>query len=335
MATLQELRDKLLQQEKNQRSASSDNAIFPFWNMKEGLTATIRFLPDGDENNDFFWVERQMIRLPFEGIIGQTTQRTVFVQVPCMEMWGETCPVLTEIRPWFKEAGREDDARKYWKKRSYVFQGFIRDNPLQEDDGPENPIRRLVINPSIFDIIRQALMDPEMEEMPTDYTSGTDFRLSKTKQGEYPSYTTSNYSRKSTSLDATEAEVIEKYGLFNLSDYLPKKPSSVELEAITEMFNASKDGEFYDPQRWAKHYRPNGLEWNGSTSGNNEATVSKFSNTTSNDSTPPASESTNESTETSSSAENLTEAASDSGSGKKSPKDILAEIKQRASENRS
>ena len=45
---------------------------------------------------------------------------------------------------------------------------------------PENPIRRLIIGPQIFQIIKQALMDPDMEELPTDYTGGVDFRLNKT-----------------------------------------------------------------------------------------------------------------------------------------------------------
>ena len=56
MASLAEIRAKLKEQESRTSGGSSggDNAIFPFWNMKEGETSTLRFLPDGDESNTFF-----------------------------------------------------------------------------------------------------------------------------------------------------------------------------------------------------------------------------------------------------------------------------------------
>ena len=52
-----------------------------------------------------------------------------------------------------KDASLEDMGRKYWKKRSYIFQGFVNENPLNET-APENPIRRFVIG-SKFNIINQ------------------------------------------------------------------------------------------------------------------------------------------------------------------------------------
>ena len=154
MATLAEIRAKLKSQEPNRSGSSTggDNAIYPHWNISEGSEAVVRFLPDKDTNNTFFWTERNMIKLPFAGIKGQTDSRPVTVQVPCMEMYGKTCPVLTEVRPWFKDKSMEDMGRKYWKKKSYIFQGFVTTNPLAEDTTPENPIRRFIIGPQIFNI---------------------------------------------------------------------------------------------------------------------------------------------------------------------------------------
>lgn len=330
MSKLAELRKKLLEKENRQRSAASDNAIFPFWNIDFDDTAIIRFLPDGVAN-DFFWVERQMIRLTFPGIVGQanTGGKEVFVQVPCNEMFGGTCPILTEVRPWFKDTTMDQIARQYWKKRSYIFQGFVRDNPLREDDAPENPIRRLVINPSIYDIIKVALMDEEMEEMPTDYIAGTDFRLTKTKQGEYANYKTSSYSRKSTSLTEEELESIEKYGLKNLSDFLPKRPGDKELTAISEMFEASVDGQMYDPARWASFYRPSGLDWNGNS---NEKTSVTPAATKVETSPTPQVETVQEKVVEETQPE-VTVDEADTVSPvveRKDPKDILASIKARA-----
>lgn len=264
MASLAEIRAKLKDQEAKSSGQgnrpSGPNPIFPFWNISEGESTTLRFLPDGNEDNTFFWAERLMIKLPFSGIKGETDSRPIQVQVPCMEMYSETCPILAEVRGWFKDPALEDMGRKYWKKRSYIFQGFVTDNPLASDEAPENPIRRFIIGPQIFQIIKAALMDPDMEEMPTDYTAGVDFRLNKTSKGGYADYGTSNWARRDRPLADTEMAAVKEHGLFNLNDFLPKKPDAAAIVALTEMFEASVDGEPYDPERWSTFFRPAGMQ---------------------------------------------------------------------------
>ena len=266
MATLAEIRAKLKEQESRtggSQSSGGDNAIFPFWNMKEGDSSTLRFLPDGDESNTFFWKERLMIKLPFAGVKGDTDSRPVQVQVPCMEMYGKTCPVLTEVRPWFKDKSMEDMGRKYWKKKSYIFQGFVTTNPLAEDSTPENPIRRFIIGPQIFNIIRGALMDPEMEEMPTDYVKGVDFRITKTTKGGYADYSTSKWSRRERALDEAERAAIDSHGLHNLGDFRPKEPTEAEVKIIKELFEKSVEGEAYDLEQYGQYFRPAGVAYQG------------------------------------------------------------------------
>ena len=259
MATLAEIRAKLAAMDTKPGGSQTggDNAIFPFWNISEGTSATMRFLPDGDPNNTFFWTERQMIRLQFPGIKGGDMKPTT-VQVPCMKMWGEQCPVHNEIRPWFKDPSLEDMGRKYWKKRSYIFQGFVVDSPLQEDTTPENPIRRFIIGPQIFNIIKGALMDPDMENIPTDYVNGTDFRLTKTTKGQYADYSTSKWARKERSLDENELAAVDTHGLFDLKDFLPKKPTAEEVDVIYNMFQDSVNGELYDNDKYGNFFRPIG-----------------------------------------------------------------------------
>ena len=260
MATLAEIRAKLKAQDAKTSSGGpiGDNAIYPHWNIAEGTEAVIRFLPDKDPNNTFFWAERAMIKLPFNSVKGESTG-SVQVQVPCMEMWGEPCSILAEVRGWFKDKSLEDMGRKYWKKRSYIFQGFVVNSPLEEDSTPENPIRRFVINPSIFNIIRSALMNPDMEDLPTDIDKGRDFKLTKTQKGGYADYSTSTWSFKERSVSDSERSAIDTNGLHNLADYLPKKPSAEEVKIIAEMFKASVDGELYDESRFGQYYRPAGM----------------------------------------------------------------------------
>jgi len=172
---------------------------------------------------------------------------------------GTACPILSEVRPWFKDKSLEDMGRKYWKKRSYIFQGFVADDPLNEESTPENPIRRFIIGPQIFQIIKGALMDPELEELPTDYMRGVDFRIKKTSKGGYADYSTSQWSRRERALSDTEKAAVDSHGLFNLNDFLPKKPTEVELKVMKEMFEASVDGEAYDMDRWGQYFRPAGM----------------------------------------------------------------------------
>ena len=56
MASLAEIRAKLKEQESKaggNRGPQGPNPIYPFWNIKEGESATMRFLPDGDRRQHF------------------------------------------------------------------------------------------------------------------------------------------------------------------------------------------------------------------------------------------------------------------------------------------
>jgi hypothetical protein len=278
-----------------------------------------------------------MIKLPFAGIKGETDSRPVIVQVPCMEMYGETCPILSEVRGWFKDPSLEDMGRKYWKKRSYIFQGFVKDNPLSDDTTPENPIRRFIIGPQIFQIIKQALMDPEMEELPTDYTAGVDFRLNKTSKGQYADYSTSNWARRDRPLSEEETKAIEEHGLFDMSDFLPKQPDATAVQVIKEMFEASVDGEVYDADRWSQYFRPAGVSAN--TGDPNKAVKSEAKTESKPAATPKADEKVDVSEEekdlpwnndkAEDKAEDKVEAKSEEKSEGGSAQDILSMIRSR------
>lgn len=310
--SLEQLREQLRKQQGGDgstttKSTGGDNALFKFWDAKNDTTTVIRFLPDKDTTNPFFWVERQVVNLTFDGILGDpsTTGKVISVQVPCMKMYDHTlhCPIRAEINKYWK-TDKEDLARKYWPKRSYLMQGFVRECPFEEEGSPENPIRRFTINKTLFKNIQQSLLDPEMEEMPTSYDRGTDFRIIKTQQGEYANYSTSTFARKETSLNDNERAAIEQYGLYDLKDFLPNRPTDEGIAVIEEMFFASLEGMPYDP-KWANHYKPYGFDFSGSTpvsTPQNAAPSTKTQSTpTPNESVP----STNTTTSTSDSTDDV------------------------------
>ena len=290
MTTLAEIREKLKAAELRGAGENKvgDKSVYPFWNLKEGTEAVIRFLPDANQDNTFFWVERQIIKLPFAGIKDDPENKTVTVQVPCNEMYGGTCPILTAVRPWFKSPELEDMGRKYWKKRSYIFQGFVVTDGLDEEEPPENPIRRFIISPQVYQLVRSALVDPELEELPTDYIHGVDFRIKKGSKGGYADYSTSSWSRRERPLNDVELAAIEQYGLFDLSEFLPKRPGEVELKVMLEMFEASVDGKPYDMEAWGNYFKPAGMnQASGDPVKPTVKTTEQVSTTAHTDSDPP------------------------------------------------
>ena len=265
LSKLEKIRAQLQAQEKEtSNKQSGPNPVFPFWNVNVDESSTVRFLPDGNAKNDLPWVESQTIRLSFPGILGQSPKSVEFT-VPCVEMWGLQCPILGYVRKnkWFDSTDTEALGRQYWKKRKWIFQGFVVSTDLNEEEKPENPIRRFVIGKQIFDIIKASFLDPELEASIDDFDEGIDFVIRK-QQGSYGgNYSTSSFKRKPRSLSDSERDAVEEHGLSNLDEFLPKKPTDDELNTIFEMFEASVAGEFYDSDRWGHlPWRPYGLSSN-------------------------------------------------------------------------
>lgn len=212
--------------------------------MATNTTATLRFLPDRNTDNPFFWAERDVIKLYFHGIKGNSTAGHVQVQVPCMEMYEDECPVLKVVRSWMKDPTLEEMARRYCKNRSYFYQGFVRASPLHVSDAPTNPIRQFIFGPQIHNPIRNMLMHKDLLESPCNYERGMDFTIKKTEKNGYAYYDQSFWVFKESALSTTEREAVYLYGLKDLGTRLPPMPTAEAVRVIREMFEASIGAEF-------------------------------------------------------------------------------------------
>jgi hypothetical protein len=111
--------------------------------------------------------------------------------------------------------------------------------------------------------------------------------------------------------------------LFNLADFLPKKPTDEELGIIFEMFEASVDGQLYDPDRFGNYYRPYGLD-TPSSANNTTAPVAQSAPAVATPAPAPAPVA-----EVVAEPVAETVAAPEGGEEKPSAQDILAMIRQR------
>ncbi len=203
------------------------NNYYPFWNMKEGEQAIVRFVPDANTNNPFdFLVEKVTHSLLING---------EKKSVPCLSMYGEDCPICAVSQAYYK-AEDKDNGKKYWKKKQYITQAIVIEDPLEPDketkETHEGKLRYIALGYQLFNIIKESFGSGELDTVPYAYEGGTNFIIKKSKQGDYATYTIgSKFARKSSDLDE---DVVANLQLADLSTLLPKHPGREKVEAMLE-----------------------------------------------------------------------------------------------------
>lgn len=218
--------------------------FYPFWKMPDDSQAVVRFLPDLDADNNLgFLVENLQHELVVNG------QKK---KVPCLAMHGEHCPICELSRKYYDEKN-EDMGKKYYRKKEYIGQCIVIESPIEHDQA--QLVKLIAFGPAVFKQIQAAFQSGDLEEAPYEFKGGYNFRIKKTKSGQYASYTTSSFAPKQTDLDD---EIIEQLSLFNLADYRGKKMDLATVEALLiadqtgQSFNESADEANAAPAQSAK-----------------------------------------------------------------------------------
>lgn len=225
-------------QENEGRRESLPNNYYPFWNMAVGQKAVVRFLPDANENNERgFLVEKSSHILTVNG-----QKRTV----PCMTMYDEECPVCKVSRDFYN-AKDEVNGKKYWRKRQYIAQALIVEDPLpaneQTGETHEGQVRGITLGYQIYNIIKEAFASDELEDIPYDLENGYDFIIKKTEQGQYATYAVgTKFKNNPRSLTDEEIAVVED-SMVDLSTLLPK---NIGIDKLTSMLDADLNGEAFE-----------------------------------------------------------------------------------------
>lgn len=192
--------------------------FYPFWKMPDDTVAVVRFLPDLDEDNSLgFLVENLTHQLVING-----EKKTV----PCLSMHGEDCPICQLSRKYYDEEN-ETMGKKYYKKKGYIGQVIVIDSPIEHD---QNQLVKLIeFGPKIFKQIQAAFQSGDLEEAPFELKGGYNFRIKKTKSGQYADYGTSSFAPKQSDLDN---EIIAALTLYDLKEYRAKYMDRATLEAM-------------------------------------------------------------------------------------------------------
>ena len=225
---------------KEESKGSRPNNYYPFWNMKEGEQAIVRFLPDADaENSMGFMVEKLMHTLTING-----DKKSV----PCLKMFEEDCPICKVSSAYYK-AEDKTNGKLYWRKKQHIVQALVVEDPLPADSDSgethEGKVRFIAIGYQLFNIIKETFESGELDEIPYAYDGGCDFIIKKTKQGDYPTYAVgSRFARKSTDLSEDQVAFATD-NMVNLSTLLPQHPG---LEKVEAMLEAALTGTSYNDE---------------------------------------------------------------------------------------
>jgi hypothetical protein len=203
-------------------TGTSSNAdwkkFYPFWKMADDSIAIVRFLPDLDEDNPMgFLVEHKTHELIVNG------EKKI---VPCLSMYGESCPCCEVSRKYYDEKD-ETLGKRYYRKLSYLGQVIVVESPIDHDT--TQLVKLIELGPKIFKLIQAAFQSGDLEVEPYALKGGYNFRIKKAKNGQYSNYDISSFSPKQTDI---EDDVIEQLELYNLADHRTKYITRAEMEAL-------------------------------------------------------------------------------------------------------
>jgi len=245
---------ELTEQFKQKTTEGSGNAtwklFFNFWKADMDTVSVVRFLPDADEENPMgFLVEN----LAHELVINGKREK-----VPCLKMYGEDCPICALSQNYYDEKSpdhNEQLGKKYYRKKSYIGQVLVMETPIEHD--AEQLVKLIEFGPAVFKQIQAAFQSGDLEEAPFELKGGYNFRIKKTKSGEYASYTTSSFAPKQTDVGD---DVIEKLELFDLKEY---RTARVTRDVLEAMLVADQTGSTYgDGAKKDEAPKPAGLTLN-------------------------------------------------------------------------
>lgn len=229
---------------RNENGGGRQNNYYPFWDMQVGEQAVVRFLPDKNPENPLgFMVEKLMHTLTING---------ENKSVPCKRMYNEDCPICKVSNAFYKEDDKAN-GKKYWRKKQYIAQALIVEDPLAPDEktgeNHEGKVRFLALGYQLFEVIKNAFESGDLEEVPYSPEGGYNFVIKKTQQGDYATYAIgSRFKPKQVSLTEDQLELVSEHSV-DLSTLLPANPDTAKVEAMLEAaltggtYSESEDGE--------------------------------------------------------------------------------------------
>ena len=188
--------------------------IYPFWQMKNHQRVIVRFLPDLNEENDFKFIDEYSYhRVELKG--------KTFSAL-CSDVHESGITPCYHCKKAYKEykRHRQNEGLKYWRKKHYVGNVIIVDDPLglRGVNDPEKTYK-LLFSQGLYNDIKDSIHSGKIAEWPSDYTNGHNFEIRREQHGMYAKYL-GRFRRKSK-LTKEQVKLADE-SLIDLSTLRPK-----------------------------------------------------------------------------------------------------------------
>lgn len=240
--SLAELRQQFKNKAEGKKEFTGNSEVYPHWNIAEGATATVRILPDKNEDNsNYFYIDKLEHKLSIEG-----KDR----KIPCMKMYGEKCPICELSSKYYKAEGKDSVQGKYYYfKRTSLMKALILKDGIDYSAGGESAkgqVKTLQFTFQLMKVINAAIASEAegkaLEELPWDMDAGYNFIIEKTKQGQHDNYSTSCFANKQTGIAEEYLDVVEE-GRVDLKTLLPANPGLAKVQALLEQHLGNADAD--------------------------------------------------------------------------------------------
>lgn len=198
----------------NQSSYNKD--IYPFWKMKEGEVAKVRFLPDKNEDNDFPFVERLDHWLSIDGKNQRITSPKTFDPQA-------KCPIA-ELSAEYYDAGDEENGKYYYRSAVHLSKALVLSDPLPPDPDTgetyEGKVVTLQLGYQLYTKFMEDLGNvfDDDDPLPWDMEEGFNFNIKKLMNGTRAKWDTGSFFDRKPS--AIPDEYLENIKLIDLRDLL-------------------------------------------------------------------------------------------------------------------
>jgi hypothetical protein len=201
---------------------------FNFWNMNNDEEAIVRFLPNKDENDPWWFHEYKYHEVWVDG-----KKRNL----NCLSNYGEKCPLCDKAQEYYAN-NNVPMGRKLYRKISWLGQVLVIKDPLPIDPevgkNANGEYRTVSISKQVYDALIGSIKDDldDPDHLPTDYEYGTNFIIKKFskkvtldngKSSEQADYSRSRFAKKQSELDEDTIE-LAKEKIVLLSTLMPSKP---------------------------------------------------------------------------------------------------------------
>jgi len=211
---------------------SVSDVYYQFYLMQTNQTTKIRCLPNKGELLSHVFLHE--ITEHYLTINGDRRR------VPCLGMYDEDCPICAVAQKFYR-AGDEISGSKYYKKKKYLGNAQIVEDPLGEgEDSAVGQVRVVSFSNQLFKLISEELTREDNDIDPIDYKEGYDLIIKKTKKGQWADYTAgTGFSRKPRAIDDKTIKLLEEK-LFDIRTFVPKNPG---IDVVNNLLRQALSGE--------------------------------------------------------------------------------------------